>query len=50
MVRSWYHTPVTTPEEQCDIVKRARAEKWSIWSLENGLETLIETLRDRVVR
>ena len=48
-LRSWT-TPAQKPsaEEQLDIVKRARAERWAIWGLENGLETLTERLRDHM--
>ena len=48
-LRSWTK-PAQKPsaEEQLDIVKRARAERWAIWGLENGLETLTERLRDHV--
>ena len=50
-LRSWT-APAQKPsaEEQLDIVKRARQERWAIWGLENGLETLTETLRDHVTR
>ena len=29
---------------KCELVKRARLEKWSVWSLEGGLKTLVERL------
>ena len=32
-------------EEQEELVRRAREEHWAVWGLENGLETLLETLR-----
>ena len=32
----------TTPEENCDLVKKARAERWAVWGLAGGLETLTE--------
>ena len=47
-VRGWGRAAPKCPEEELDIVRRARAERWAIWGLENGLETLIETLRDSV--
>ena len=48
-MRSWTRSAQKpSPEEQLDIVKRARAERWAIWGLENGLETLTERLRDHV--
>jgi len=46
--------PETMTEAQnCDIVKQARSERWSVWGLENGLTTFTEHLekylRDRGV-
>ena len=35
--------------EDCELVKKARLEKWSIWSLEGGLETLVKTLKQHLV-
>ena len=35
--------------EDCDLVRRARAEKWAIWSLEGGLETLISALKQHLL-
>ena len=49
-VRGWVQHPPQTQEEQMDIVKKARAERWAIWGLENGLETLVEKLRDQVTK
>lgn len=34
--------------EESDLFKRSRVEKWSVWSLEGGLERLVKTLNDRV--
>lgn len=31
------------------LVKRARSEKWSVWSLEGGIERLVDALRDDVI-
>jgi len=39
-----FSSPVISPNEKLDLVKRARSEKWAVWGLENGLETLIERL------
>jgi len=49
-LKSWYQAPELTPEEKLDIVKKARAERWAIWGLENGLETLIEKLGSHVTK
>ncbi len=35
--------------ELCELAKRAREEKWSVWSLKGGLETLVDTLVNRLV-
>ena len=32
------------------LVRRAREGYWAVWGLKNGLETLLETLRDSVTR
>ena len=45
-IRGWFQRPPQTQEEQMDIVKKARAERWAIW----GLETLVERLRDQVTK
>ena len=51
----WSRTPkVTTttpfPENQdCELNKKAQAEKWAIWSLEGGLESLIDALKQRLI-
>ena len=37
-------------EEEEELVRRARGGYWAVWGLENGLETLLETLRDSVTR
>lgn len=31
-----------------ELVQRARREKWAVWSLEGGLETLVETIAKKV--
>ena len=31
-----------------ELVKRVRAEKWNVWSLEGGLETLIQSLASKL--
>ena len=31
-----------------ELVKRVRAEKWNVWSLEGGLETLIQSLSSKL--
>ena len=35
--------------EDCELVRRARAEKWAIWTLEGGLETLISALKQNLL-
>ena len=35
--------------EDCKLVKRAREEKWAIWSLDGGLETLISALKEHLL-
>ena len=38
------------PENEiCDLVKKSRKEKWAIWSLDGGLETLIGALKDHLL-
>ena len=37
-------------EEQEELVRRAREEHFAVWGLENGLETLVETLQDSITR
>ncbi|KAL7645886.1 UNVERIFIED_CONTAM: hypothetical protein RMT77_002783 [Armadillidium vulgare] len=32
----------------CSLVSRAKKEKWSVWSLEGGLSTLVNTLKSRI--
>ncbi|XP_023334507.1 protoporphyrinogen oxidase [Eurytemora carolleeae] len=39
-----------TKEEECDLVKLARSEHWSVWGLENGLTTLTEALKDKLLK
>lgn len=31
-------------DSKSELVKKARAEKWNVWSLENGLQTLVDKL------
>ncbi|XP_037778703.1 protoporphyrinogen oxidase-like [Penaeus monodon] len=31
---------------KCDLVQQARKEKWAVWSLQDGLETLVKTLAE----
>lgn len=47
-LRGWVRPEDKTVEEQEELVRRARGEHWAVWGLENGLETLVETLRDSV--
>ena len=48
-LRGWVRPGEQTVEEQEELVRRARGEHWAVWGLENGLETLVETLRDSVI-
>ena len=52
-VRGRMFPAATAPEENCDLVKRARAERWAVWGLAGGLQTLTEgwaqSLQDRGV-
>jgi len=41
--------PEVSNLENLDIVKQARKEKWAVWGLENGLESLVETLQKSLV-
>lgn len=36
--------------ESCDLVKKARSERWSVWTLEGGLETLVSALEERLTK
>jgi len=45
---AWVRPGQETVEEQEELVRRARGEHWAVWGLQNGLETLVETLRDSV--
>jgi len=45
-----FHKTDLSEIEKIDLVKQARAEKWAVWGLENGMESLIETLHDSVKR
>jgi len=48
-VRGFFKDKETTEEESTDIVRRARKEKWSVWSLQGGLTTLVEALEKKLV-
>eukprot|EP00092_Neocalanus_flemingeri_P024801 GFUD01026891.1.p1 GENE.GFUD01026891.1~~GFUD01026891.1.p1 ORF type:complete len:468 (-),score=108.11 GFUD01026891.1:78-1481(-) len=48
-IKGQFSKPDVPIVERLDIVKRARAEKWSVWGLENGLETLVETLQKSLI-
>lgn len=49
-LRGWWNPALQpSPVEQCELVKLAREESWAMWSLENGLETLVETLHQSLV-
>ena len=39
--------PEITLLEKGELVKQARGEKWAVWGLENGMETLVEALHSR---
>ena len=44
------HVTELFPEnENFDLVKKSRNEKWAIWSLDGGLETLIDALKDHLL-
>ena len=47
-LRSWLSPGGNSRLEEEELVRRARGEHWAVWGLENGLETLVETLRDSV--
>ena len=47
-LRGWVRPGGNSEAEQGELVRRARGEHWAVWGLENGLETLVETLRDSV--
>jgi len=49
-LRGWLRPADRQQEEEVELVRRARGEQWAVWGLENGLETLVETLRDSVTR
>ena len=38
----------TTPTSK--LVSRARDEKWNVWSLKNGLQTLIESMEENLIK
>lgn len=37
-------------EEECELVATAKRERWSVWSLRNGLESLPKTLHQRLLQ
>jgi len=41
--------PEFAQAESLELVKRARGERWAVWGLENGLESLVETLLKSLV-
>jgi len=43
-VKGLMSKPEITLLEKGELVKQARGEKWAVWGLENGLETLVEAL------
>jgi len=48
-MKGFVHKPEKSPLENLDIVKKARSEKWAVWGLENGLESLVEALETSLV-
>ena len=54
VARDYIKGQFTKPEEpiieRLELVKQARGEKWAVWGLENGLETLVETLQKSLVK
>jgi len=44
-VKGLMRKPEITLLEKGELVQQARGEKWAVWGLENGLETLVETLQ-----
>lgn len=40
------HSMVQTSDQHCDLVKKSIAEKWSLYSMKDGLETLPKTLAE----
>jgi oxygen-dependent protoporphyrinogen oxidase len=40
----------TETSKDCDLVRRSKAEGWSVWSLSGGLQTLPETLAEHLVK
>jgi len=41
--------PETSALENLELVKQARGEKWAVWGLENGLESLVEAIQKSLV-
>ena len=35
-------------ESNCELVKQARSEKWNVWSLQGGMQTLVEALENKL--
>ncbi len=36
--------------KQCELARRARSERWNVWSLRGGLGTMVEALEDRLAK
>jgi len=49
-IKGWFVKEEKTEEEKCDLVIKARKEKWSVWGLEGGMTTLVEALEKRLRR
>eukprot|EP00090_Calanus_glacialis_P005667 TRINITY_DN14382_c0_g1_i1.p1 TRINITY_DN14382_c0_g1~~TRINITY_DN14382_c0_g1_i1.p1 ORF type:complete len:468 (+),score=114.37 TRINITY_DN14382_c0_g1_i1:50-1453(+) len=53
VARDYLKGLVVKPEvpmaEHLELVKQARGEKWAVWGLENGLESLVETLQKSLI-
>lgn len=53
IVKEWFNAQKKPPHNAalpCSLVKRARAEKWSIYSMENGMERLPKALAEHLQR
>jgi len=46
LIKGYFSPEQKTEAENCDIVKQARSERWSVWGLENGLATFTEALTE----
>lgn len=38
------------PKDANPLIKKASTERWNLWTLENGLETLVETLEAKLLK